>query len=109
MSSDLQKDTFAATGGCVAAVGVLLLVPVSTFYETWVAMTIWGWFAPWALPFTLVQGVGMNTAVSLITRSMTHAKDERTTVERWRALLLFYMITPTMALGFAWFIRWVWL
>jgi hypothetical protein len=105
VSDDIQKDAFAALGGMVAVAGVLALPLAGTFYETWIAMTIWRWFAPWALPFTLAQGVGMNMAVSLIFRHAPHGKDTRTEAERWGVMAMHLLILPTVTLWFAWLLH----
>lgn len=68
-------------------------------YETWAAMTIWSWFSPWELPFTLVQGIGMNLAVSLCVRQGRHTSDDRTDETKILDGLMFYLVTPTLALA----------
>lgn len=75
-------------------------------YETWVAMTIWSWFAPWALPFTLWQGVGMNLAASLIFRQAIHTKDERASKEKFNDAFSYAVAGPTASLILAWILRW---
>ncbi len=90
-----------AVCGCL----VLLLMCPAIWAETAAAMTIWSWFAPWPLPFSLAQGMGMNLAVSLVTRSATHAKDDRTAIEQCAAFVVFHFIAPAFALGLAWVIH----
>lgn len=75
-------------------------------WETWCAMTLWNWFAPWPLPMNLPAAMGMNVAVSLIVRGATKAKDERSHSEQFRDLCLFYGFAPAVALLIGVVLRW---
>jgi hypothetical protein len=90
----------------VVAAFTAALIFGALFYETWVAMTLWNWFAPWTLPFSLIAGVGMNMAASIIFRNSTRAKDERTTTERLTAIAEHCFGVPTTALVVGWLLHW---
>jgi hypothetical protein len=96
----------------MALLGVLLIVPAVAivvlgmlWFETWAAMTLWGWFAPWPLPFGLAAAMGMNMAVSLIVRSATRAKDERTSLEKWQGAFEHTVVVPLCALATGWVLK----
>lgn len=108
--SDDKETAFAAVVGMLAGpwivAGLLAFLVAGIAYETWVAMTIWGWFSPWTLPFTLVQAIGMNVAISLIVRQVK-PKDDREGAALLGVAVSFYFLAPTLALGTMWCLRWV--
>lgn len=94
------------------AIGVLALIPVATLFtlsccvfETWCALAIWRWFAPWPLPLTLVQATGMNIAVSLVVRQMQRGKDERSLGRIGADTITHGFIAPLIMLFAAWMLR----
>lgn len=97
--ADIQRAVWVGVIGVpLITFTVSLVTTLMRVWETWVAMTIWGWFAPWPLPFGLVAGTGLNIAVSLVFRGMPRMKDERTSGEKVRDSVLFLLVSPLIAL-----------
>lgn len=87
---------------------IALLLGLSTLglvYETWAALTILAWFAPWPMPVTFWQAVGINAAVSLVVRHGKRGKDDREASELLRDSMAHWFIVPTTLLASMWVLR----
>ena len=112
MSKELEAENEALKVGLMVLLAPVIIPAVFVFmmslqvYETWVAMTLWNWHAPWPLPFGLVQGFALNIAVSLILRQMPRQSEERKGAKLWKEVAMFYLVGPTMVLGIGWLLLW---
>jgi hypothetical protein len=107
--SETDTDVLMNLGELAAALVLIVMLLPFMVFETWVAMTIWGWFSPWALPFTLVEGTGMNMAASTVFRSRSRAdaflKEKPSTWLALKSSFSWYVGVPITALFFAWVLR----
>lgn len=91
---------FVTVLGVIVVAGVTVLLLSLQFWQTYVAMTLWRWFAPWPLPFGLVAGVGMTIAARMVFWKGASGKDERTATEKWKDTFYATVLAPLVALGF---------
>lgn len=85
----------------------VIIMMAGSFWETWVALTLWAWASPWGpLPITLAQAVVLNFSVSMIFRRMDVTKEEHQVKgsESFKRIFMFAFVSPAMALGLGWLI-----
>ena len=101
-----DDDTSMKVGCVLGLVAAAMTVPAYV-YETWAALTIWGWLVQVPVPYTLTQLTGANMAVSLVLRPghRKSSSDEKAT-ETFARLVGNWWVVPTVALGFAWLYAW---
>lgn len=97
------KELGAVLLGCFGAVVVVLgLYVVAVVVDGFVAMHLWRWFiAPltgWPV-LTVWQAAGLATVVGWLTFQMPRTTDQRTTAEKWWAIVEMLFTRPLVVLA----------
>lgn len=103
-ASAKTPDPVDASLGCLV---LLLSLPVGVLTWGYLTVTIWAWFiAPvFALPLlTFWQAVGLRLMVNTLTFSSKPTED-KSAADHLRHAVNVSLLTPAMALFFAWIIR----
>lgn len=90
--------------GCLGAIGMLSIIPITAIVRGYILSIIWSWFmVPLGIiPIGIAHAIGISVTVSFLTSHLAAEDKEKSTTTKVVTKMFSGVLVSLMALGIAW-------